>query len=62
MVIIPKSTHENRIKENLDIWDFTLTDEDMEKISSLDMGYQGTAVKHFDPDFVRMCVTRKIHE
>lgn len=61
VVIIPKSTHENRIKENLDIWDFTLTDEDMEKIASLDMGYQGTAVKHFDPDFVRMCVTRKIH-
>lgn len=62
VVIIPKSTHENRIKENLDIWDFTLTDEDMEKIAGLDMGYQGTAVKHFDPDFVRMCVTRKIHD
>lgn len=62
VVIIPKSTHENRIKENLDIWDFTLTDEDIEKIAGLDMGYQGTAVKHFDPDFVRMCVTRKIHD
>lgn len=62
VVIIPKSTHENRIKENLDIWDFTLTDEDMEKIAGLNMGYQGTAVKHFDPDFVRMCVTRKIHD
>lgn len=62
VVIIPKSTHENRIRENLDIWDFELTADDMEKISSLDMGYQGTAVKHFDPDFVRMCVTRKIHD
>lgn len=62
VVIIPKSTHENRIKENLDIWDFELTAEDMEKIAGLDMGYQGTAVKHFDPDFVRMCVTRKIHD
>lgn len=62
VVIIPKSTHENRIKENLDIWDFTLTDEDMEKIAGLNIGYQGTAVKHFDPDFVRMCVTRKIHD
>ena len=61
VVIIPKSTHENRIKENLDIWDFELTAEDMERIAGLDMGYQGTAVKHFDPDFVRMCVTRKIH-
>lgn len=62
VVIIPKSTHENRIKENLDIWDFELTAENMEKIAGLDMGYQGTAVKHFDPDFVRMCVTRKIHD
>ena len=62
VVIIPKSTHENRIKENLDIWDFELTTKDMEKIAGLDMGYQGTAVKHFDPDFVRMCVTRKIHD
>lgn len=62
VVIIPKSTHENRIKENLDIWDFELTAEDMEKIAGLDMGYQGTAVKHFDLDFVRMCVTRKIHD
>lgn len=62
VVIIPKSTHENRIRENLDIWDFELTAEDMEKIAGLDMGYQGTAVKHFDPDFVRMCVTRKIHD
>ncbi len=62
VVVIPKSTHENRIKENLDIWDFELTAEDMEKISDLDMGYQGTAVKHFDPEFVRMCVTRKIHD
>ena len=62
VVVIPKSTHEERIRENLDIWDFELTGEDMEKISGLDMGYQGTAVKHFDPDFVRMCVTRKIHD
>ncbi len=62
VVVIPKSTHKERIEENLAIWDFILTGEEMEKISSLDMGYTGTAVKHFDPDFVRMCVTRKIHD
>lgn len=61
VVVIPKSTHKERIEENLAIWDFTLTDAEMEKISGLDMGYTGTAVKHFDPDFVRMCVNRKIH-
>ena len=36
--------------------------EEMKQISSLDMGYQGTAIKHFDPDFVRMCTGRKIHD
>ena len=62
VVVIPKSTHKERIEENYDIWDFSFTDEEMKQISSLDMGYQGTAIKHFDPDFVRMCTGRKIHD
>lgn len=62
VVVIPKSTHLERIQENFDIWDFTLTEEEMEKITGLDMGPGGTRTKHFDPDFVRMCVTRKIHD
>ncbi len=62
VTVIPKSTHKERIEENFNIWDFTLTDEEMQQISSLDMGYQGTAIKHFDPEFVRMCTTRKIHD
>ena len=62
VVVIPKSTHLERIEQNLDIWDFSLTDEEMGQIAALDMGYTGTAVKHFDPEFVRMCVTRKIHD
>ena len=62
VVVIPKSTHKERIEENFNIWDFSLTDEEMKQISSLDMGYQGTAIKHFDPEFVRMCTGRKIHD
>lgn len=62
VVVIPKSTHKERIEENIDIWDFTLTEEEMKRITSLDMGYEGTAVKHFDPEFVRMCNQRKIHD
>ena len=62
VVVIPKSTHKERIEENFPIWDFSLTDEEMQQISSLDQGYQGTAVKHFDPEFVRMCTGRKIHD
>lgn len=59
-VVIPKSTHLERIKENFDVFDFTLTDEDMKKISSLDMGYNGSRAKHFDPEFVRMCMHRTL--
>jgi diketogulonate reductase-like aldo/keto reductase len=62
VVVIPKSVHKERIEENFGIWDFELTAEDMAKIATLDMGYQGTAIKHFDPDFVRMCTGRKIHD
>ena len=62
VVVIPKSVHKERIEENFNIWDFTLTEEEMAKISALDMGYTGTAVKHFNPDFVRMCTGRKIHD
>lgn len=44
VVVIPKSTHVERIKENMDIWDFALSEEEMHQISSLDKGYVGTAV------------------
>lgn len=62
VIVIPKSTHKERIEENLNIWDFALSDSEMQAIGGLDMGYTGTAIKHFDPAFVRMCVTRKIHD
>ena len=61
VVIIPKSTHEERIRENFDIWDFELNEEEMKQIASLDMGYSGSRAKHFEPDFVRMCLNSKIH-
>lgn len=62
VVVIPKSVHKERIEENFNIFDFTLNEEEMKQVSSLDMGYTGTAIKHFDPEFVRMCNNRKIHE
>ncbi len=39
VVIIPKSTHKERMEENLAIWDFSLSDEDMEAIGRLDLGH-----------------------
>lgn len=62
VVVIPKSTHIERIQENIDIWDFVLSEDEMNQISSLDKGYVGTAVKHFDTDFVKMVVSRRIHD
>ena len=37
VVIIPKSIHRERMEENLNIWDFTLSDEDMAAIAALDL-------------------------
>ncbi len=62
VVVIPKSTHVDRIVENIDIFDFMLNEDEMNKISSLDMGYSGTRTKHFEPDFVRMVINKKIHD
>mgnify|MGYP002230684503 CR=1 FL=1 len=36
IIAIPKSTHIERMKQNLDVFDFTLTPEDMESIRPLD--------------------------
>lgn len=35
-VILPKSTNPKHIRENIDIYDFTLSDEDMERIRAID--------------------------
>lgn len=39
VVVIPKSVHENRIQENINIWDFTLSEDDMEAIAQMDLGH-----------------------
>ncbi len=35
-VVIPKSVHENRIKENIDVFDFSLSEDEMNSLKSLD--------------------------
>ncbi|WP_251423250.1 aldo/keto reductase [Veillonella agrestimuris] len=62
VVVIPKTTRKERMVENFDVWDFELSQEDMDTISSLDMGYGGTRTKHFDPEYVRMIHNVKVHE
>ncbi len=62
VTVIPKSVKQTRIEENFDVWDFTLSDQEMERINRLDLGYVGEAVKHFNPDFVRGCLGVKIYD
>ncbi|SEH83919.1 Aldo/keto reductase family protein [Ruminococcus flavefaciens] len=51
--ILPKSVHVERMEQNFDIWDFTLSDEDMQKIAALDLGHS-EIVDHSDPAFVKI--------
>lgn len=39
VVVLPKSVHKQRIEENFNIWDFSLTAEEMAAITSLDLGH-----------------------
>lgn len=58
--IIPKSVHVERMEQNIDIWDFTLTDDEMTKIAAKDLGHS-EIVNHDDPAFVKMLCGRNIH-
>ena len=61
VTVIPKSVHKERMEQNLDIWNFTLSDEDMAEIAKLDLGHS-EIVNHDDPAFVKMLHSRKLHE
>lgn len=53
VVIIPKTTHIERMKENLDIFDFSLSDEGMALIATLDTG-QSLFFDHHSAEAARM--------
>ena len=51
VIVIPKSVHKNRMEENLNIFDFTLTEEEMKRIEALDTG-ESLFFSHYDPETV----------
>ena len=51
VVVIPKSTHFERMVENFNVFDFALTDEDMAAIAALDKK-QSSFFSHYDPGMV----------
>ena len=61
VTVIPKSVHRERMEQNMAIWDFQLSDEDMAEIAGLDIGHS-EIVDHSDPKFVQMLHSMKIHE
>ena len=50
-IVIPKSVHKNRMEENLNVFDFTLTEEEMKRIEALDTG-ESLFFSHYDPETV----------
>lgn len=52
VVVIPKSTHRERMEQNIDVFDFSLTDEEMREIAALDIGHS-EIIDHTDPKLVQ---------
>lgn len=59
--VIPKSVHAERMEQNLDIWDFELTDEEMALIGKKDLGHS-EIVDHASPSFVEALHAWNIHD
>lgn len=58
VVVIPKSTHKERMIENINVFDFKLNDENMKLISALDEK-ESLFFSHYDPKTVEMMVNLK---
>lgn len=58
VVVIPKSTHKERMIENFDVFDFTLSDKDMKAITALDKG-ESLFFSHDDPEIVKWLISHK---
>lgn len=57
--IIPKSVHKERMEQNIDIWDFVLSDEDVKKIDELDLG-RSEIIDHNEPTVVKYILSAKM--
>lgn len=58
VIVIPKSTHKERMKENFEIFNFTLTEGDMQKIAALDES-KSAFFSHYDPATVEFITSVK---
>lgn len=51
IVVLPKSTHAERMAENITVFDFRLSDQDMQRIAALDKA-ESAFFSHTDPNIV----------
>ena len=56
VVVIPKSTHKERMEENFNVFDFVLTADEMAKVEALDGG-ESLFFSHYDPKTVEWFMT-----
>ena len=56
--IIPKSVHVDRMEQNLSIWDFTLSEEDMKEIEKLTLNHS-EIIDHRNPEIVKYIMSVK---
>ena len=61
VVVIPKSVHRERMEENINIWDFLLSDDDMAEISKLDIGHS-EIIDHSSADTAKWLNGWHIHD
>lgn len=54
IIVIPKSVRKERMEQNLQLFDFTLTDDDMNEILKLDTGKSLIMPSHHDPEITKM--------
>lgn len=59
IVVIPKTVHQERMRQNFDVFDFNLSDEDMAEILTLDQG-ESLFINHYSPETIKSLSRYKV--
>ncbi|WP_277291319.1 MULTISPECIES: aldo/keto reductase [Streptococcus] len=59
IVVIPKTVHQERMRQNFDVFDFNLSDEDMAEILTLDQG-ESLFINHYNPETIKSLSRYKV--
>ena len=56
VVVIPKSIHRERMEENFALFDFSLSDEEMSELETLDLAHS-QFIDHYAPEVAEICLS-----